>query len=119
MMNTIPLRSIANQTVQLVLGSQNCSLRVYTRQSTAESMAAVGGMALFVDLAVNEQIVASGIIAREGTLLLRYPRLGFDGDLLFIDMQGDADPQWSGLGDRWRLLWLSTDEAQAYGEGTL
>ena len=82
-------------------------------------MVAVGGISLFVDLAVNEQVVASGVIAREGTPLLRYPRLGFDGDLLFIDMQGAADPQWSGLGDRWRLLWLSADEVQRYEAGTL
>ncbi|MDD4700734.1 MAG: hypothetical protein PHI96_00780 [Desulfovibrio sp.] len=118
-MDTIPLRPTANQTFQVVLGGQNCSLRVYTRQSEAESMVAVGGISLFVDLAVNEQVVASGVIAREGTPLLRYPRLGFDGDLLFIDMQGAADPQWSGLGDRWRLLWLSADEIQRYEAGTL
>ena len=118
-MNTVPLRAIANQTVQAVLGGQNCSLRVYTRQSEASSMVGVNGAALFVDLAVNEVAVVSGIIAREGTLLLRYPRLGFVGDLLFVDMQGAADPQWTGLGDRWRLVWLSADEAQAYEEGTL
>ena len=82
-------------------------------------MVGVDGTALFVDLAVNEVAVASGIIARDGTLLLRYPRLGFVGDLLFVDMQGAADPQWTGLGERWRLVWLSADEAQAYEEGTL
>ncbi|WP_321900039.1 hypothetical protein [Paraburkholderia heleia] len=30
------------------------------------------------------------------------------GDLAFMDMQGADDPQYTGLGSRWLLVWLET-----------
>lgn len=111
-MKTVPLRPFPNQILQTVLGGQNCSLRLYTRDTP-------DGERLFCDLAVDQEPVFYGSICRDAVGLKRYDWLVFTGELLFIDMQGDADPHWSGLGDRWRLIWLDTVEAARFEEGTL
>lgn len=99
----IPLRSIPNQSLEIVLGGQNCTLRLYTRPvDMAEH--------LFLDLAVAREIIISGIICQDMTPLVPYRHLDFEGQLFFVDMQGDESPNWRGLNDRWRLVWLAPGE---------
>ncbi len=109
----IPLRATANQTLQVVLEEQNCSLRLYTR------VLSDGVETLFCDLSIDQTPVFYSCPCLNGLPMPLYAWLGMTGRLLFIDMEGDDAPQWAGLGNRWKLLYLTPDEVAAYQEGTM
>lgn len=111
-METIPVSAIANQTFQVILGDQDCSFRIYTRPERAG-----GVLRLYMDLYVNGVVVFYGALCKDGVLLPLADYIPFEGGLLFVDMEGDADPEYQGLGDRWRLLYLTQAEADAYRNG--
>jgi len=90
----IPLQAVEDQTVQVYLGSQSCTLRVYQRR-----------YGLFVDLFVGTTAVRRGLEALNLVKLLRDGYLGFSGNLYFFDTQGAEDPSYSGLGSRFVLLY--------------
>lgn len=117
-MQTIPLRGTANQSLFVVLGGQNCTIRLESRE-VGTGILQPGLVSLYAGLDVDDTTVFSGQICRNGVPLKRLDYLPFSGDLVFIDMTGDADPQWEGLGTRWRLLYLTPDEAEAYMRGVL
>lgn len=112
-MQEIPLRATGNQTLQVVLDGQNCSLRLYTRGLSD------GVEALFCDLSIDQEPVFYGCPCLDGLPMPLYAWLGMTGQLVFIDMEGDEAPRWSGLGSRWKLLYMSPAEADAYREGTI
>ncbi|WP_419521468.1 phage baseplate plug family protein [Desulfovibrio sp.] len=111
-MQEIPLRATGNQTLQVVLEGQNCSLRLYTRSLSD------GVETLFCDLSIDQEPVFYGCPCLDGLPMPLYAWLGMTGQLVFIDMEGDEAPRWSGLGSRWKLLYMSPAEADAYREGT-
>lgn len=111
-METIPVSALANQSFQLILGDQDCSFRLYTRPERAG-----GSLRLYMDLYVNEQPVFYGALCKDGVLLPLADYMAFEGGLLFTDLEGDADPEYTGLGTRWSLLYLTQDEADAYRNG--
>lgn len=98
----IPLETVPNQRLLVVLAGQNCTISVYQR-----------GRRLYLDLAVDDAVVRQGAIC-----LPRVPLLGdvqqFAGQLYFVDMgtqPGQQEPpQWQGLGSRWKLVYLGRDE---------
>lgn len=98
-MQTVPLQPVPAQLTKVVLGGQNCQI--------ALSQKAQG---LFVDLNVNGVDIVVGIIARDAVPIVCREYAGFLGNLLFIDTQGADDPQTSGLGDRFELVYLTADE---------
>lgn len=103
-MQRIPLRAVPNQSLQIVLGGQNCTLRLYTREAAEAEH-------LFCDLAVARELIISGIICQDMTPLVPYRHLAFEGQLFFVDMQGDEAPNWRGLNERWRLVRLEPGKA--------
>lgn len=111
-MQEIPLRATGNQTLQVVLEGQNCSLRLYTRNLSD------GVETLFCDLSIDQEPVFYGCPCLDGLPMPLYAWLGMTGQLVFVDMEGDEAPRWSGLGSRWKLLYMSPAEADAYREGT-
>lgn len=117
-MQIIPLRAEPNQSLLAVLGGQNCAIRIESREIGA-GVLQPGEVHLYAGLDVDGDPVLSGQLCREGVLLKRLDYLPFRGDLVFIDMTGEEDPQWPGLGTRWRLLYLDADEAAAYARGEL
>ncbi|HJA08891.1 MAG TPA: hypothetical protein H9962_06855 [Candidatus Mailhella merdigallinarum] len=94
----IPLRAEPSQALSLVLGGQDVTLRLFTRDMDDRPR-------LYCDLMASGVWVWRGRLCHNGQGLKLYDYLPFEGDLVFVDMQADADPQWSGLGDRWRLVW--------------
>lgn len=102
-MREIPLRPIPNQTLETVLGGQNCSLRLYTRLLNDTEH-------LYCDLAVNQSNVFAGVICQELVDLKLYRHWAFAGILAFIDLQGEEPPNWRGLNERWKLLYLEEGE---------
>lgn len=98
-MQIIPLQAVPNQSVNVTLATQAC--RIAVRQTY---------YGLFVDLYVNNVAVIVGVAALNLTRIVRDTYLGFIGDLAFVDMQGSSDPDYTGLGSRYQLVYLSPAE---------
>jgi hypothetical protein len=103
-MQQIPLQPVPSQQVQCVLNGQNCEIATYLRGSN-----------LYVDLAVNGVSISSAVIARNQISLVPTSYLGFTGFLLFNDTQGSSDPQYTGLGARYMLLYLTLADLATLG----
>ena len=98
-MQFIPLQAIPNQTLQVVLSGQACTINVYAKST-----------GVFADLLVNDAAIVTGQQCVNQVPIVRRKYLGFSGDIAFLDTQGDEDPQYTGFGDlttRWQLLYLT------------
>jgi len=98
-MKTIPLSAKPSQTLSVLLGGQNCQIRVYQKTT-----------GVYLDLYVNNAAVVTGVIARDRVLIVRQSYLGFVGDLSFFDTQGTDDPTYDGLGSRYQLVYLEASD---------
>lgn len=96
---TVPLRAVPSQTLNVVLASQNCQINIF---QTAYGV--------FMDLYVNDESIILGVICQNLNRIVRSLYLGFIGDFVFIDNQGDTDPVFTGLGSRYTLAYLTQDE---------
>lgn len=98
-MQTIPLQPVPSQSLAVVLGGQNCQLLI--QQKT---------QGLFVDINSDGVDVVNCVIARDAVSLMCRQYLGFVGNLMFIDTHGSSDPEASGLGSRFQLVYFSAEE---------
>lgn len=103
-MQTIPLQAIPNQTLKFSSGNTAIQLRVYQKF-----------YGLFLDLTINNVLVAAACPCRNQNRILHNAYLGFPGDLVFVDRQGTTDPFYTGLGTRYALLWLSAADVASLG----
>jgi hypothetical protein len=94
-MNIIPLQPVAAQTFSVLLNGQNCQIQLFQK-----------GNAMFMTLQVNNVSLLDTVICRNLVEIVRYPYLGFIGNLVFIDTQGDTDPYYTGLGTRYKLVYV-------------
>ncbi len=96
----IPIQPVPSQQVLAVLGGQNCQISIYQK-----------GDRVFVDLNSNGTDMCIGALAHNAVPLdSRNAYDGFQGNLYFIDTQGEDDPQFTGMGSRWQLVYLTTQE---------
>lgn len=95
----VPLQPVANQTIAVILGNQNCGINV-VQKSTGT----------FLTLAVNNVPIVTTAICLDRVRIVRTAYLGFIGDLSFIDTQGFDVPQYTGLGTRWQLIYLTATD---------
>ena len=95
----VPLKAVANQTAFARLGEQNIAMRIYQKST-----------GLYIDVENDNVPVITGALCRNRVLTIRQPYLPFVGDLIFVDTQGAEDPEYSGLGERWLLVYLTPDE---------
>jgi hypothetical protein len=100
MSQIVPLQPVPNQTTQIVLNGQNCQI-VLSQSPNA----------LFMNLLVNDSPVRVGAICEDRNKIVRHAYLGFLGDLEFVDTQSDSDPNYTGLGSRYQLVYLTPAEA--------
>ncbi|TAL90900.1 MAG: hypothetical protein EPN62_00760 [Candidimonas sp.] len=98
-MRTIPLQSIPSQTLDVQLSNQNCTINVYQKTT-----------GLYLDLLINNAAVKTAILCRDRVKLIRDEYLGFIGDLVFVDTQGLNDPDYTGLGVRFVLVYLESGD---------
>lgn len=101
-MMQIPLQAVPVQQIKAVLGGQNVQIYLCQRQQ-----------GLFADVNVNGVDVATGILALDAVPMVPRDYAGFAGNLYFLDTQGGAEPEHSGLGERFALVYLTADE---YGQ---
>jgi hypothetical protein len=94
----IPLQSVPAQQLQCVLSNQNCQISIYQKEQ-----------GMFVDLNSNGVDISTSVLALNGVALTcNYS--GFVGNLLIIDTQGLSDPDYTGLGSRFQLVYLTEAE---------
>lgn len=108
-MQIIPLQAIPNQTLQVQLGGQNCTIAI---QQTSYAMF------FSLTLGSNSSPTVAGINCENLNRLVRDAYLGFSGDLVFNDTQGTSDPVYTGLGGlgaRFQLAYLTPDDLTALG----
>lgn len=98
-MITISLEPVKEQTVNVALNQQQCSIRLVQRES-----------AIYMDLSVNDVPLIQGVPCLYANKMVRYSYLGFSGDLVFLDSQGTSDPTYSGLGGRFKLFYMTEAE---------
>ena len=103
-MQSISLSAEKAQRFTVTLGGVQCTLRLYQRDN-----------GMFIDLYVgNDTAVCLGVTCMNAVRIVRYDYLraktGFKGDLFFIDTTGSGDPYYAGLGDRYKLYYVTDDE---------
>jgi len=95
----VPVQPLARQSLQVQLENQPCTITIYQY-----------AYGLFFDLTVNGALVIGGVIAQNLNRLVRSSYLGFTGDFVFFDTEGENDPIYTGLGSRYRLIYLTEAE---------
>lgn len=120
-MQVVPLEALPSQSLQIVLGGQNCALDVYILDGYdfTDSTLNTTNTNVYLDLAYNGiEVTETQICLNQKRLLLNRQYLGFSGDFMFVDTQGTSDPQYQGLGSRYVLLYLTpADIAAALANG--
>lgn len=124
----VPLQATASQTLNVTLGGQACTINVYTKSMyvpvdptgriPTDPPQTMPITPVFLDLFVDNQQVIAGVLCENENYIVRNTYLGFIGDLFFTDTQNTAvaasngavistglDPQASGLGSRWQLVY--------------
>ncbi len=91
----IPLPAKPALSFAITLGGQRCQIKI--RQLTT---------GVYMDLSVAGVPVVSTAICLDRVRIVRYGYLGFIGDLLFVDTQGKTDPDYTGFGSRYQLVYL-------------
>jgi hypothetical protein len=94
-MQVIPLQAVPNQALLASLNGQTTQLNVYQKRT-----------GLFLDIYVANSLVLSGVRCRNLTLMVMDAYLGFVGDLIWFDNQGRQNPDYTGLGGRYSLVYL-------------
>lgn len=92
---SIPLQRTPSQSFNVVLAEQNCSIKVHQRAGY-----------VYVDLVADGRQIVLGSLARDRVGLVRHDYMGFKGELMFEDAQGNDDPRFDGFNERWRLMYI-------------
>ncbi|WP_096978908.1 phage baseplate plug family protein [Escherichia coli] len=98
-MITVSILPQKSQVIAVALAGQQCEIRLIQRRSF-----------LYADLSVNGVPVVLGVPCLFGNRIVRYEYLGFRGDLIFIDNEGQSDPVWNGLGKRFVLYYMEESD---------
>jgi hypothetical protein len=101
-MQVVPVAATPSQTLAIVLDNQASQLSL--RQN---------GNSLYLSLQLDGVDIVLTRICRDRQLLLLDARYkGYQGDFMFLDLQGVTDPVYTGLGDagRYVLVYLSESE---------
>jgi hypothetical protein len=104
-MQVIPLQAIPNQTLQVQLEGQPCTIDIAQYR-----------YGLFMTLHVGDALIIASVLCENFTRIVRSLYLGFSGDFFILDTQGTTDPVYTGLGSRYVLCYLTAAELPA-GQG--
>lgn len=98
-MMTIPISALPSQTLHAVLAGQNCTINIYQKST-----------GVYLDLFVDSVAVVTCGICLDRANTVRYDYLGFVGGLVFADSQGVTDPDYTGFGSRYDLIYLEASD---------
>lgn len=102
-MQIVATASVPSQSFKAVLAGQNCLIALYQKST-----------GMYFDLSLEGVPKLQGVLCHDRVQLVRQTYLGFIGDLCFLDTQGLDDPQYTGLGTRWLLAYLTPDDVASY-----
>lgn len=94
-MKIIPIQATPAQSLSVVLAGQNCQINLYQKST-----------GVFLDLYVSNSPIITATICLDSVLLVRETYLGFIGDLAIVDLQGNNDPDYTGFGARYVLVYV-------------
>ena len=97
----IPLDNIPNQTFEIQLGDKSCRFDFIT-----------SGLFMYMNLEVNNEVQINGVICLNNVNLIQYNEINLNGKLYFKDTQGNLDPIYYGLNNRWLLIYEVNDDIQ-------
>lgn len=98
-MQTIAIEPKKSQSLSITLAGQLCIIRLIQRESF-----------IYMDLTVNGGPIMQGVPCLYGNKMVGYSYLGFKGDLVFLDNEGQSDPAYEGLGGRYILYYIEESE---------
>lgn len=98
-MKSLPLSQVASQTLSATLAGQVAGLKIYQLRT-----------GLFMDVYKDGTLVVGGVICQNLNRIVRSAYLGFDGDFVWYDSQGNSDPTYDGFGERFFLYYLEAAE---------
>lgn len=92
----VPLAAIPSQQFAITLDGQNCTISVYQKTT-----------GVYFDLLVANVPITSTVRCLNAAQLCEDRQyLGFVGDFVMVDTQGLSDPEYTGLGTRYKLIYL-------------
>lgn len=116
----IPLQPVVWQTLSLALNNQSITLNIYAKNIRVPVVPSNGIPTIppvyeeinpiFIDVYLNDALLVGGVICNNNTKIVRNSYFGMVGDLSFQDTQASEDPQYTGLGTRWLLVYYPTLE---------
>lgn len=95
----IPISAVPSQSLSVQLAGQQCQINVYQKST-----------GVFMDLLVDNAPIVTTMLCQDRVKLVRHQHLGFVGDLAFVDTQGAQDPEYTGFGSRYLLIYLEASE---------
>lgn len=101
-MQRIPTLDAPSQSFKVALLGQAC--RIDLRQNST---------GLYCSVWVNDAPIVLGVACRHAAPIVRSLYLGFVGDLVFVDLQGQEDPRYPGLDTRFALYFIEPGEVFA------
>jgi len=96
-MKTIPLLPGVSQIVSTALNGQYCLITIRGNY-----------FGVFVDLSINDIDIKHGAIALNNVPMFTDTYLGFNGQLMIQDTQGNDDPVITEIGSRFKLRYLES-----------
>lgn len=107
MVQAIPLTAVPNQVEAVALDGQSYIITVNQRST-----------GLYMDVFMNGAAIILGVLCEDRNLIIRNRYLGSPGDFFFYDTQGTTDPVYTGLAERYRLIYVEQSEIEALVNGT-
>jgi hypothetical protein len=95
----IPISAVPSQTLSVLLGGQLCRINLYQKST-----------GVFLDLLVNNAPMVTAALCLDRARVVRHKYLGFVGGLVMVDTKGKSDPDYSGFGSRYVLVYFDASE---------
>ncbi|TCJ96132.1 hypothetical protein EV694_1683 [Volucribacter psittacicida] len=95
MLHKIPLQAIPNQKFSIQINNQEITISLATRHKQQ----------LYATVSVNGEKIVDNRLCLNIQPLISVDYLPIKGNLFFIDMEGQDDPHYSGLGTRFILIY--------------
>lgn len=93
----IPIIATPNQQLIVDLGGQNTTIKLATRLGKIYASVYVG----------TTKVILSRVCLNNEPIVRELYR-PFVGELYFADLRGNSDPEWSELGSRYVLRWVTS-----------
>lgn len=98
----LPVSAFPNQSFQVILNNQNCTINLYQRKES-----------LYMDLFVGDKEIGRGMICLP-TVSIPMFNTNFIGKIFVVDEWSEPKfqepPKWNGLGDRWKFYYLDKND---------